>query len=262
MGQGEKEMSEPALSLLAATSWPRPASPKRAKIGFLQLASLSPEGDVLSRDDRLAPALRALFGASPFLSDCVFHLAGWLHCQADRPSDMVWADILADLRTDTRFPIPRDRLVSVLHRTRRKAALWIALCDIGRLWDFDWVTDCLSELAEQSLDLAMAWLLHDAAERGEIAPEGTDLAKCGWVALGMGKLGGRELNYSSDIDLIILYDPDRAALTGKRTARDLFPRLTRGLVSLLQEPSVDGYAFRVDLRLRPDPGIDAARLTG
>ena len=69
----------------------------------------------------------------------------------------------------------------------------------------------------------------------------------------MGKMGAHELNYSSDIDLIVLFDPAAPALVEKEDAASFYIRLTRGMVKLLQERTVDGYVFRVDLRLRPDP---------
>ena len=69
----------------------------------------------------------------------------------------------------------------------------------------------------------------------------------------MGKMGAFELNYSSDIDLIVFYDPEARALADKDDAAAFHVRITRGLVKLLQERTADGYVFRVDLRLRPDP---------
>src|SRR4029079_9083759 len=75
----------------------------------------------------------------------------------------------------------------------------------------------------------------------------------GHIVLAMGKMGAFELNYSSDIDLIVFYDPDAAALVDKDDATAFHVGIARGLVKLLQERTADGYVFRVDLRLRPDP---------
>ena len=81
----------------------------------------------------------------------------------------------------------------------------------------------------------------------------------GFVVLGMGKLGARELNYSSDIDLILSVLPPRIVRAGGdpprrlRAAGAFYTRLTRGLVSLMEARDADGYVFRTDLRLRPDP---------
>jgi [glutamine synthetase] adenylyltransferase / [glutamine synthetase]-adenylyl-L-tyrosine phosphorylase len=75
----------------------------------------------------------------------------------------------------------------------------------------------------------------------------------GYVVLALGKHGAFELNYSSDVDLIILYDPDSAPLAEGLEPARFFVRLSKRLVGLLQDVTEDGFAFRVDLRLRPDP---------
>ena len=70
----------------------------------------------------------------------------------------------------------------------------------------------------------------------------------------MGKLGAHELNYSSDVDLIVLYDGERTPYCGDQDVQRFFERLTRNLIAILEDRTADGYAFRTDLRLRPDPG--------
>ncbi len=87
------------------------------------------------------------------------------------------------------------------------------------------------------------------------------MAPSGFIVLAMGKCGAYELNYSSDVDLIVFYDLDRIALEpGVEPAR-FFVRLTRDLVQLLEERTGDGYVFRTDLRLRPDPGATQLALS-
>src|SRR6185437_10997878 len=76
----------------------------------------------------------------------------------------------------------------------------------------------------------------------------------GWILLGMGKLGAHELNFSSDIDLVVFFDPEAPAVIDPLDATELFSRLTRRLVRILQDRTEHGYVFRTDLRLRPDPG--------
>ena len=78
----------------------------------------------------------------------------------------------------------------------------------------------------------------------------------GLIVLGMGKLGGAELNYSSDIDLVLFYDGARARVLARDGVQPFFSRLARDLVRLLEERTGDGYVFRTDLRLRPDPALD------
>ena len=144
---------------------------------------------------------------------------------------------------------------------KAEAALLIALADIGGVWPVMRATRALTELADTAVAAAVRFLLRDAARRGRLKP--ADPAKpeqgSGYIVLAMGKMGAFELNYSSDIDLIVFYDPDAPALAGKDAAAAFHVRITRGLVKLLQERTADGYVFRVDLRLRPDPASTADR---
>jgi glutamate-ammonia-ligase adenylyltransferase len=114
----------------------------------------------------------------------------------------------------------------------------------------------LSRLADASVQCAVNFLLLDAHRQGKLVlPDTANPAHgCGWIVLAMGKLGASELNYSSDIDLIVLVDPAAPAIPDSYEAIDTFVRLTRRLVRVLQDRTEDGYVFRTDLRLRPDPG--------
>ncbi|MCS5605120.1 MAG: bifunctional [glutamine synthetase] adenylyltransferase/[glutamine synthetase]-adenylyl-L-tyrosine phosphorylase, partial [Alphaproteobacteria bacterium] len=114
-----------------------------------------------------------------------------------------------------------------------------------------------SRFAEIAISGALRWLLRDAARREDLDlpdPRHPETGS-GLVILGMGKLGANELNYSSDVDLIVLYDEGAVPYIGKKSAQDCFIRLIRDLVKLLQQPTRDGYVLRTDLRLRPDPGV-------
>ena len=83
----------------------------------------------------------------------------------------------------------------------------------------------------------------------------------GILILGMGKLGGRELNYSSDIDLIVLYEAEKLPYTGGLSKQHFMTRLTQDLVTILHDRTADGYVFRTDLRLRPDPASTPPAIT-
>ncbi|MGB8841190.1 MAG: bifunctional [glutamine synthetase] adenylyltransferase/[glutamine synthetase]-adenylyl-L-tyrosine phosphorylase, partial [Aliidongia sp.] len=134
-------------------------------------------------------------------------------------------------------------------------ALIVALADIGGIWPLDRVTAALSALADGTLSVALRHLLSQAAAAGQIVlhcPEAPE-TECGVIVLGMGKLGAHELNYSSDIDLIILFDPEKIRYVGRDSVQTLMARLARDLVRVMEERTADGYVFRTDLRLRPDP---------
>jgi len=143
----------------------------------------------------------------------------------------------------------------LLRRMKAEAALLIAVCDIGGVWPVMRVTEALTQLADAAVGAAVRFLLQGAIARGKLSP--IDPARpepgSGLIVLAMGKMGAFELNYSSDIDVIVLFDHRAAALAPDVEATPIYLRLARGLVKLLQERTVDGYVFRVDLRLRPDP---------
>lgn len=143
-----------------------------------------------------------------------------------------------------------------LRKLKRKAALLIAMADLSGAWNLNKITESLSVLAEASLRIAVSALLREAAAKGDwtISNPQNPEENSGLVILAMGKLGARELNYSSDIDLIVLYDAETAPYTGKRDIGAFFVKLTRALVAMMEKQTPQGYVFRTDLRLRPDPG--------
>ena len=143
----------------------------------------------------------------------------------------------------------------LLRRTKAEAALLIAIADIGGVWPVPQVTRALTELADCMVQAAVRFLLNDAVRRQRLSPPDPTRPELGsgYIVLAMGKMGAFELNYSSDIDLIVFFDPDAPAIRSDTEPSALYIRVTRGLVKLLQERTADGYVFRVDLRLRPDP---------
>ena len=150
---------------------------------------------------------------------------------------------------------PEAAAMTALRRLKARAALLIALADIGGVWPVERVTGALTAFADAAVGAAVRVLLRGAAAQGrlKVRDPAKPEAGSGYVVLAMGKMGAHELNYSSDIDLIVLFDPQAEALAAGVEPGQLYVRLTRGLVKLLQERTADGYVFRVDLRLRPDP---------
>ncbi|MGE4244846.1 MAG: bifunctional [glutamine synthetase] adenylyltransferase/[glutamine synthetase]-adenylyl-L-tyrosine phosphorylase, partial [Parvibaculaceae bacterium] len=144
---------------------------------------------------------------------------------------------------------------AALRQERAKAALLIAIADIGGAWSLEQVTAALTRFADASLDLALDWLLAEAhrAGRTKLPDPANPSRGSGYVVLAMGKHGAFELNYSSDIDLIVFFDADADVLSSGVEPATFYVRLTKRLAGLLQDVTEDGYAFRVDLRLRPDP---------
>jgi [glutamine synthetase] adenylyltransferase / [glutamine synthetase]-adenylyl-L-tyrosine phosphorylase len=200
--------------------------------------------------DAVGGLLRVVFAASPFLTDLIVRDPAFAVGSLKASPEDSLAGLCNSVASES-AAAPDERTVkSTLRRARAKAALVIALADLGGAWDCDEVTSALTRFADASIAAAVDWLLRDAERAGRLH----DLdAGCGYVILAMGKYGAFELNYSSDIDLIVLYDPETAPFSRDTEPATFFVRMTRRLVKLLQERTGDGYVFRVDLRLRPDP---------
>jgi [glutamine synthetase] adenylyltransferase / [glutamine synthetase]-adenylyl-L-tyrosine phosphorylase len=143
----------------------------------------------------------------------------------------------------------------LLRRMKSEAALLIALCDIGGVWPVMRVTAALTALATASVQSALRFVLRQEAARGKLLPPDPDRPEdnSGLVVLAMGKMGAGELNYSSDIDLIVFFDSAAPTLAPDIEPQPFFVRVTQALSRMLQQRTGDGYVFRVDLRLRPDP---------
>src|SRR5882724_3606072 len=146
-------------------------------------------------------------------------------------------------------------VMHLLRRLKSEAALLIALCDIGGVWPVMRVTAALTDLALTSVQAGLRFLLRQEVARGRMTAPNHDRPEegSGLIVLAMGKMGAAELNYSSDIDLIVFFDPAAASLHPDIEPAPFFVRVTQALARLLQQRSGDGYVFRVDLRLRPDP---------
>jgi glutamate-ammonia-ligase adenylyltransferase len=143
----------------------------------------------------------------------------------------------------------------LLRRLKAEAALMIALCDIGGVWPVMRVTAALTDLAVACVQMALRFMLRQEVTRGRMNAPNPDQPEegSGLIVLAMGKMGAGELNYSSDIDLIVFFDRNATSLAADIEPQPFFVRVTQGMARLLQQRSGEGYVFRVDLRLRPDP---------
>jgi [glutamine synthetase] adenylyltransferase / [glutamine synthetase]-adenylyl-L-tyrosine phosphorylase len=240
-------------------SWPAAHDRAAAARVVERFAALGLNEARLVAQSEVGALLAAIGGNSPYLADLVVREAGAFCALVAAGPDAVVAQaitMLTALSPATR----RAELTAALRRAKRVVALAVAIADIGGLWPLERVMDALSDLAEVALNLSVAHLLRMAHDAGELRlsdPTNPTQAS-GLTVLGMGKLGARELNYSSDIDLVVIYDPALPVYT-ERTGGDAMPgfmsRLARALVSLMETRDANGYVFRVDLRLRPDPAV-------
>jgi glutamate-ammonia-ligase adenylyltransferase len=151
-------------------------------------------------------------------------------------------------------------MMRAIRQLRQRSALAVALSDLATKADVATQMQWLSSAAETAVRATVRYLFDRAAGRGQCPPPAEDMADCGWIILALGKLGASELNYSSDIDLIILHDPDSTPLFAADKAQQFYVEQTRALVRLLSQSTGDGIGWRVDLRLRPDPGATAVSI--
>lgn len=200
--------------------------------------------------------LRAIFGNSPFLTQCVLRDLTWFQNLVQIGSDLASDEIIKSVRALKSQDLDEATTMRELRIAKRRIALTIALADIGEIWSWPTVTECLSRFADETISVACTFALRKCAARGGLVLKSeTEPEKgCGYFVLAMGKLGAGELNYSSDIDLICLFDPERIETDDYDGLQSHAIRMTRSLSKVLDERTTDGYVFRVDLRLRPDPG--------
>ncbi|MDD9900134.1 MAG: bifunctional [glutamine synthetase] adenylyltransferase/[glutamine synthetase]-adenylyl-L-tyrosine phosphorylase [Alphaproteobacteria bacterium] len=147
-------------------------------------------------------------------------------------------------------------LMAHLRFRKRQAAYAIAHNDISGVWDDLTVMRHLSGFADSAVKACLCHLLLKAHENGDIKlPDpATPENGCSISIIALGKWGAHELNYSSDIDFMVLYDAQRTPVVDAEETQRFFVRLTRDLAAMLDQKTADGYVFRTDLRLRPDPG--------
>jgi glutamate-ammonia-ligase adenylyltransferase len=149
-------------------------------------------------------------------------------------------------------PVTETNLKQVLRQLKQRAYARIAARDLAGLASLTEVTECMTLIAELAVDKAMAVTRAGLVERYGMPCDATGREQA-LIVIGMGKLGGRELNVSSDIDLIFIY-PDDGDTNGSRSISnfEFFSRLGRGLINAIADVTEDGQVFRVDMRLRPN----------
>ncbi|MGO4525567.1 bifunctional [glutamine synthetase] adenylyltransferase/[glutamine synthetase]-adenylyl-L-tyrosine phosphorylase [Microvirga sp. 2MCAF35] len=248
------------------TKAPLVADTKRAKAqlaDFLKRIRQEPEAEELL--GHLESGLfRDLFWAlsdhSPFLWQLVVNDPARMARLAFEPPEEAHRAIIdsqSNLFREVRSgAMTRMDAVRAFRRNRNAHALLVALGDMGGLWSTEEVTQALSDFADASVAGGVNLVLTETADMGRINlknPESPGEGS-GFTVLALGKHGAGELNYSSDIDLVIFFDPATTMLKDSSEAATIYTRIAQQLAKLLQERTADGYVHRVDYRLRPDPG--------
>lgn len=199
--------------------------------------------------------LNAVFGNSPYLSHVLLEdVAFTKTLLADGP-DAVMQSLMSDVDDRTQLGVEkRPELMSRLRRAKRRFSTAAAMADISGCSDVMTLAAMLSRFAGSCLEASASALLREGHERGKLrlADPGFPTRNSGLILLGLGKLGASELNFSSDIDIIVLFD-DNIAEVEFNAHQQVFSRIARNIVELMARRTEDGYVFRTDLRLRPDP---------
>ena len=190
----------------------------------------------VGKAERQAAVARASAHA-PFLRSAIETLPDIASAFVDCGSDAAVGQALA---------FEGETVAERLRRRRHGLALAVALADLSGEWPLERVTAALSDFADQSMDEALT------AAMLERVP---DEEPSGLAILALGKLGSRELNYSSDVDLVLLFDPATLPRRAREDAGEAAVRYGRRFVELMQQRTADGYVARVDLRLRPAPEV-------
>jgi glutamate-ammonia-ligase adenylyltransferase len=201
-----------------------------------------------------------------FLKEHSTYAQRWLNAQPaweawlkERGPEKIDASAIQVLLKDCESAIDQDeqneaQFMADLRLARQRLMVWLGFRDLNGLADLDEVTQGLSYFAELAVGLSIAYIREDLKKRFGVPWSITCDAEMPLMVVGMGKLGGRELNLSSDIDLIFLYEQEGETRDGPKSVshHEWFTRMGRRLIKLLSEHDANGFVFRVDMRLRPN----------
>ena len=207
------------------------------------------------------PLFIKLFGSSEFLSSILIrrpHNAAELvsspYLQREKPLDVMRLELEGMMSSASNY----DGLLSVLRLYKQKEMLRVGCRDLLGYGALEEITSELSSLASAALDTAYRFclnLLKSSYGTPYYRDETGALKECTFVVIGMGKLGGNELNFSSDIDLIYLYQSDEGETRGgdrTYTLYEFYCKMSELITKAISANTEDGFVFRVDLRLRPE----------
>lgn len=207
---------------------------------------------------KIETLLVAVFSSSPYLAALCEREPCLLSECLLRDPDTHLAEAGATLERVVGEARASKDVMAALRRFKQRSALLTALADLGGVWTTEQTLLALSEAADITLRVAVNFLFDQARAAEQVTSQ---QEAPGYFLIAMGKLGAMELNYSSDVDFMVFYDAERARLADSVEPGSFFVKLTRELVRLLQEQTKDGYVYRTDLRLRPDPGATQIALS-
>ncbi|ODT47365.1 bifunctional [glutamine synthetase] adenylyltransferase/[glutamine synthetase]-adenylyl-L-tyrosine phosphorylase [Devosia sp. 63-57] len=199
--------------------------------------------------------LGPLLDAAPYLLELTRTHAAWLADALDGDIETAFAALLEEVG-ETGRTADEASVGQMLRMAKGRTALLAAVAETGGAWTTARATEALSDLADAALEAALDLLMRQAFDKGQLvlSAEEARAANSGLAIFALGKHGGRELNYSSDIDIVAFFDPQKTVLVDPGEATKIYSRMVQKLVGLMEDRQAYGYVFRTDLRLRPDPG--------
>ncbi|MGO1296714.1 MAG: bifunctional [glutamate--ammonia ligase]-adenylyl-L-tyrosine phosphorylase/[glutamate--ammonia-ligase] adenylyltransferase [Vibrio sp.] len=230
---------------------PSPLQPL-AEHEFAQLLDVLPQ--VCQWSEPLKQQTRDAMGLSPFIAEALKRGPEWVLSLPQRlPFDATEPVVYRERLSEKLLGCESEaQAMAILRQFRQEEMTLIAWRDFHQLWGIQDSLHHLSELAEAIIFEAYHWL-YQMCCREWGTPMNSEGLPQSMLIIGMGKLGGGELNFSSDIDLIFTY-PENGQTQGTRRSianAQFFTRLGQRLIKLLDQPTVDGFCYRVDMRLRP-----------
>lgn len=212
-------------------------------------------GDKPDLPAELITFLSVAFDLSPYLKNSGFKEFHFILSMIDDGFEKTFEHLLENAQELAQKASDEAAFMQSIRICKRRVALLCGLADLGGWWNADQATTALSRFAKASLSASLDFVLleNHHSEKLVLAHVDTPQQDSGFIILGMGKLGAGELNYSSDIDLIFVFDDAAAIKLNTQDPISLLSRMAKKLIKLMQERTEDGYVFRMDLRLRPDP---------
>lgn len=204
-----------------------------------------------------------LLNNAPYIFDLACKNTEWLIDTLTKKPDEVLGQVSADLTALGTASTSLDDLSIALRLAKSRVALLAAYSEVSGAWSPAQSTAALADLADVSLQTILDILIKEAAAKEQLTlpPEQVSATNSGIAIFALGKHGGRELNYSSDIDIVAFYDPNIGLLKEPEEAANFYAKVVRKLHTLMEERTEHGYVFRTDLRLRPDPGSTPVALS-
>ncbi|MCP1198111.1 bifunctional [glutamine synthetase] adenylyltransferase/[glutamine synthetase]-adenylyl-L-tyrosine phosphorylase [Notoacmeibacter sp. MSK16QG-6] len=262
-GQNTKGTQGQQIDSLFVSSIPPVLDEKRSDEWLNDLSKAATADDLrkfcslIADDDAAGDFFRGVMDLSPFLRSALLRCPAIAARLFENGLDAtVTEEILAIETFGDNDELTEKAFGAALRRHKLNAHIAIAIADIAAGGAAEVSVEHLTRLAETVLQVTARYLCRDLAGQGFLSPADPEKpeADSGLIILGMGKLGGRELNFSSDIDLIIFFEPEARGVTRREGLAEAVVKQVRRMVRLLSDRTADGYVFRTDLRLRPDPG--------